>query len=138
MDQHCPPQFWSLLAKKISGEANAEELQELHSLLLNNPNLHHHADMLEEMWQQLNINTQGNESAYMRHVMKYKDEFFIKETTEEILIEESLFEENKQNRRSIFKRKGFAVFSIFDSSFINCSVSALFENSFAENPILSH
>ena len=105
-------QFWSLLAKKLSNEANAEELQELHSILLNNPNLHHQADMLAEMWQQSNINAPGIEAAYMRHVMKYKDEFFVKETHETTLIEESLFEENPENRRSIIKRKSFAIFSI--------------------------
>ena len=86
MDLHSPSQnqFWSLLAKKMSKEASAEELQELHSILLNNPNLHHQADMLEEMWQQLNTNTPGNEAAYMRHFMKYKDEFFIQEGSEAI------------------------------------------------------
>ena len=109
MDQHSPSQnqFWSLLAKKMSKEATAEELQELHSILLNNPNLHHQADMLAEMWQQLDTNTSGNEAAYMRHIMKYKDEFFVKENSEETLIEETLFEE----KRSIFKRKSFAIIS---------------------------
>ena len=85
-------QFWSLLAKKMYNEANAEELQELHSILLHNPNLHHHADLLAEMWQQIDMNSQGTESAYMRHVMKYKDDFFVKEAHEATLIEESLFE----------------------------------------------
>ena len=114
MDLNSPTQnqFWSLLAKKISKEANAEELQELHSILLNNPNLHHHADMLVEMWEQLKTTAPGNEAAYMRHVMKYKDEFFIQENPEEILIEDSLFEEKQGSFRSIFKRKGIAILSI--------------------------
>ena len=114
MDQRSPSQnqFWSLLAKKLSNEANAEELQELHSILLNNPNLHHQADMLTEMWQRVDINAPGTEAAYMRHVMKYKDEFFVHETHETTLIEDSLFEESSENRRSIFKRKGVAIFSI--------------------------
>jgi len=113
MDLHSPSQnqFWSLLAKKMSKEANAEELQELHSILLNNPNLHHQADMLEEMWQQLNTNTTGNEAAYMRHFMKYKDEFFVKESSEAILIENSLPEEKQSFLQSMFKRKRFAAVS---------------------------
>ncbi len=114
MDLHNPSQhqFWSLLAKKMSKEATAGELQELHSILLNNPNLHHHADMLMEMWEQLNTAAPGNEAAYMRHVMKYKDEFFVKENPEEIVNEESLFEEKQKSPRSIFKRKAVVVISI--------------------------
>ena len=114
MDLHNPSQnqFWSLLAKKISKEANAEELQELHSILLNNPNLHHHADMLAEMWEQLKTASPENEAAYMRHVMKYKDELFVKENPEEVLIEESLPEEKRGFIHSIFRRKGVAILSI--------------------------
>ena len=114
MDLHSPSQnqFWSLLAKKMSKEATAEEIQELHSILLNNPDLHHHADMLVEMWEQLKTTSPGNEAAYMRHVMKYKDEFFVKENPEETLIEESLFEEKQSLTRSIFKRKSFVILSI--------------------------
>ena len=114
MDLHNPSQdqFWSLLAKKMSKEANAEELQELHSILLNNPNLHHHADMLMEMWDQLKTAAPGNEAAYMRHVMKYKDEFFVTENPEQTSIEESLFEEKPGLLRSILRRRGGVVFSI--------------------------
>ena len=113
MDLHSPSQnqFWSLLAKKMSKEANAEELQELHSILLNNPNLHHQADMLEEMWQQLNTNTTGNEAAYMRHFMKYKDEFFVKESSDTTLNENLLPEEKQSFLQSMFKRKRFAAVS---------------------------
>src|SRR5687767_7833005 len=114
MDLHSPSQnqFWSLLAKKMSKEATAEELQELHSILLNNPNLHHHADMLVEMWEQLKTTSPGNEAAYMRHVMKYKDEFFVKENAEETLIEETLFEGKPSLTRSIFKRRSLVILSI--------------------------
>jgi len=113
MDLHNPSQnqFWSLLAKKMSKEANAEELQELHSILLNNPNLHHHADLLVEMWDQLKTAAPRNEAAYMRHVMKYKDEFFVKENPEETLNEESLFEDKQDLSRSIFKRKSLVILS---------------------------
>ena len=114
MDQHCPSQdrFWRLLTKKISREANAEELRELHAILLNNPDLHHQADMLEEMWQQRKTNDKGDESAYMRHVMKYKDEFFVKEIPEELLIGDSLIEEKKGFSRLITKRKNLVLLSI--------------------------
>src|SRR5688572_908023 len=113
MDLHSPSQnqFWSLLAKKMSKEANVEELQELHSILLNNPNLQHQADMLEEMWQQLNTTIPGNEAAYMRHFMKYKDEFFVKESSDTTLNENLLPEVKQSFLQSMFKRKRFAALS---------------------------
>lgn len=77
--------FWILLSKKLSNEATSEELGELQSILLKNPDLHHQADMLTEMWQQGLLNkSAGSEAAYMRHIMKHKDEFFLEENSVEI------------------------------------------------------
>ena len=78
-------QFWILLSKKLSNEASSEELQELQSILLSNPDLHHKAEMLTEMWEQGSINNSaGSEDAYIRHIMKHKDEFFVEENPIEI------------------------------------------------------
>jgi ferric-dicitrate binding protein FerR (iron transport regulator) len=43
-------QFWSLLAKKLSGEASAEELAELSRLLKENPHLSYAAQNLTDLW----------------------------------------------------------------------------------------
>jgi len=55
-DNSSQGQFWILLSKKLSNEASFEELQELQSILLSNPDLHHKAEMLTEMWKQRSIN----------------------------------------------------------------------------------
>jgi len=113
-NQHSPShnQFWSLLSKKLAKEANPEELQELHFILLNNPDLHHQADMLTEMWQQeTKTNRSEDEAAYMRHIMKHKDEFFVEENTEETNDIESGIEESNGVFRSLFKRKSLTIFS---------------------------
>ena len=70
--------FWGLLTKKLANEATAEELQDLHSLLLNHPELHHQAELLSDMWSQqpLPAKMQSDDAAYMRHIMKHKTEFF--------------------------------------------------------------
>lgn len=84
-DQNNPShsKFWRLLSKKLSNEITTEELAELHSILLKNPDLHHRADMLSEMWQQkTDNNCLENEAVYMRHIMKHKDEFFVEEISE--------------------------------------------------------
>lgn len=72
--------FWSLLAKKLTNEANPVELQELRSILLNNSDLQHRAEILTEMWQQQPMpGTSDSEAAYMRYIMKHKDDFFSEE-----------------------------------------------------------
>ena len=100
--------FWSLLSKKLSGEANTEELQELNLMLLSNPDLHHHADMLTEMWMQKKKHSNaGSEAAYVRHVMKHKDEFFLEENNDQPGYTD-LFPEEK---RSFFSKSKLSVFS---------------------------
>lgn len=81
--------FWTLLSKKISNEASFEEIQELQSILLSNPDLHHKAEMLTEMWVQesINQNHKENEAAYMRHIMKHKEEFLVEEDSEKVSTE---------------------------------------------------
>ncbi len=110
MDQSNSSQnlFWSLLSKKLSGEANTEELQELNLLLLSNPDLHHHADMLTEMWMQQKISSNaGGDAAYMRHIMKHKDEFFVEENNEQPAYTDLFSEEE----RSFFSKRKLSVFS---------------------------
>ena len=84
-NQNIPSQhrFWSLLSKKLANEATEIELDELQSILVSNPNLHHQADLIAEMWEQgSQAGNFANEAAYVRHVMKHKDEFFIDESNE--------------------------------------------------------
>jgi transmembrane sensor len=110
MDQSNSSQhrFWSLLSKKLSGEAGSEELQELQMVLLSNPDLHHYADMLTEMWeQQKKNNNTASEAAYMRHIMKHKDEFFDEESQEQPVHAYPFPEE----RKSFFSKKRLTGFS---------------------------
>ena len=88
-------QFWSLLSRKLSQEADPEELHELHLILLNNPELHHQADMLTEMWKQQLKNRASviNESTYVRHIMKHKDDFFADEQHVDAISTEVVIEE---------------------------------------------
>jgi ferric-dicitrate binding protein FerR (iron transport regulator) len=118
-------QFWSLLSKKISKEANVEELQELQSILLKNPDLHHQADMLTEMWQQGLINkSAGSEAAYMRHIMKHKDEFFVEENPIEINTDDAVSETNPGFFRTLFSKKRLTVFSFL--AFVILATGAIY------------
>ena len=106
-------QFWNLLSKKLLKEASSEELQELHSILLNNPDLHSQADMLTEMWQQgIVSNSIGSEAAYMRHIMKHKDEFFVEENHIEPNSGDAVSEANGGFIRSLFSKRRLTVFAI--------------------------
>jgi ferric-dicitrate binding protein FerR (iron transport regulator) len=118
-------QFWGLLSKKLTNEADAEELQELQSILLNNPDLHPQADMLTEMWQQGIINkSTGSEAAYMRHIMKHKDEFFVSENLIEINTDDAVSETNPGFFRNLLSKKRLTVFSFL--AFIILSTCAFY------------
>jgi len=113
-NQHSPShhQFWTLLSKKLAKEANPEELQELQFILLKNPDLHHQADMLAEMWQQeAKTNRLEDEAVYMRHIMKHKDEFFVEENNEDIHDVETATDENHGFFHSFFRSKRLTIFS---------------------------
>src|ERR1700752_5236379 len=100
-NQNSPSQqrFWSLLSKKLSKEASDDELQELHSILLGNPTLHHQADLITEMWEQgAGAANHANEAAYMRHVMKHRDEFFTDGPNEDAY--PVLINEEQENEKS--------------------------------------
>jgi ferric-dicitrate binding protein FerR (iron transport regulator) len=105
-------QFWSLLSKKLSKEANAEELQQLQAILLNNPDLHTQADMLTEMWRQRLVNNSaGNEAAYMRHIMNHKDEFFVEENPIELNTDGTVSERNRGFFHTLFSKKRLTIFT---------------------------
>ena len=105
-------QFWSLLSKKLSGEATSEELAELQSILLSNPDLHPQADMLTEMWQQGLINKSfASEAAYMRHIMKNKDEFFVEENSVEVKSVDIVSDDNPGFFRTLFSKKKLIILS---------------------------
>lgn len=88
-NQHSPSpdHFWGLLSKKLANEASPKELQELQTFFLNNPELYHQADLLTSMWEQIpQTGTPESEAAYMRHLLKHKDELFDEEIHEEVII----------------------------------------------------
>jgi ferric-dicitrate binding protein FerR (iron transport regulator) len=62
--------------------------------------------MLTEMWQQGLINKSiGGEAAYIRHIMKHKDEFFVEESTAEINSDDFASEANLGFSRTLFSKK---------------------------------
>ena len=112
MDNQTHELFWNLLAKKLSKKATLGELQELQSILLNYPELHHQADMLAEMWQQGSKNNNaGSETAYMRHIMKHKNEFFVEENPIEAYNDNPVPETNPGFFSNLFSKKRLTVFS---------------------------
>ncbi|HEU0065503.1 MAG TPA: FecR family protein [Flavisolibacter sp.] len=69
MSQH---QFWNLLAKKLTGEAGEEDLEQLHQLMKLNPELLYAAQHIEDLWNLKSLST-GNkdeEAAFNRHLKK--------------------------------------------------------------------
>lgn len=109
MDNQLTPsqqQFWSLLAKKLAKEASEKELADLTTLLLNNPELQHQAELLTEMWrQEPKKNNPESEAAYIRHLVKYKNEFFQEDSLSEMQEDEPGAEEKPSFFRGLFTHK---------------------------------
>lgn len=126
-------QFWSLLSKKLSQEAGPEELHKLHLILLNNPELHHQADMLTEMWKQ-QLKSRGtviNESTYVRHIMKHKDDFFTDELHEDANSIEIVIE----NKPGFFRRRRVIVFSVLVFLILGTGSFYFFSQKTANGPV---
>jgi transmembrane sensor len=133
-DNSSQGQFWILLSKKLSNEASFEELQELQSILLNNPDLHHKAEMLTEMWEQGSINiSAGSEAAYMRHIMKHKMDFFVEENSTEIKSDDLAFEKEPGFFRTLFSKRKLTIFSILALLVLTTGAIYLFTQKKAPN-----
>lgn len=63
-----PNRLWSLIARKLAGEASAEELQELRELLKENPDTHFSVQVLSDLWDrsQQGIDLPETEKAFQR------------------------------------------------------------------------
>ena len=65
--------FWNLLAKKISGEATAEEIQELEELMRLHPEYHYAAQHIEDIWGlRTREDPQAADESFVRHLNRMK------------------------------------------------------------------
>jgi transmembrane sensor len=66
--------FLNLLAKKLAGEATADEVQQLGDLLLLNPDWAYQAEHLEQLWQsEKEEHNSGSELAFEQHMARMKE-----------------------------------------------------------------
>src|SRR5215204_2722264 len=67
--------FWNLLAKKLSGDASLEELQELETLLKLNPQWIYAADIIESLWKSKDHHDPSfdSELAFEQHIDQLKE-----------------------------------------------------------------
>ena len=65
--------FWTLMAKKMAGEATTEEIQELEELMRVHPEWHYSAQHIQDIWGlSMKENLQAAEDAYLRHLNRLK------------------------------------------------------------------
>lgn len=65
---------WNLIARKLMGEASAEELLELEQLLRNNPELHYPMQTISDLWNPSDPRErQEAEEAFSRHLDRMED-----------------------------------------------------------------
>jgi transmembrane sensor len=66
--------FWILIARKLSGEASIEELQELEALLRSHTDLHFSVEIITNLWNQRSIPDEVQlEDSYKIHINKLKN-----------------------------------------------------------------
>ncbi|MDO6433529.1 FecR family protein [Flavitalea sp. BT771] len=74
MGQEHKQYTWNLIAKKLTGEATAEELLELEELLRNNPELHYPMQTISDLWNPASRRDQQvAEQAFSRHLDRMHD-----------------------------------------------------------------
>lgn len=74
MGQEQKQYTWNLIAKKLTGEATAEELLELEGLLRNNPELHYPLQTISDLWNPISRRDQQiAEQAFSRHLDRMQD-----------------------------------------------------------------
>jgi transmembrane sensor len=66
--------FWTLIAKKLSGEADEEELRDFEKLLRENPDLHYPLQAITDLWfSDLEFDQQDAQDALKKHIQRMKD-----------------------------------------------------------------
>lgn len=71
MEQENTDRLWALIARKFSGDANADELAELELLLLKNPREHYSMEILNDLWRSKSqLNRQYSENKYKELVLR--------------------------------------------------------------------
>ena len=66
--------FWSLVSRKIAGEASPEELQQLEILLKQNPDLAYQAEHVQQVWQNKpDAKKEDSEAAFEQHLQRMKE-----------------------------------------------------------------
>jgi ferric-dicitrate binding protein FerR (iron transport regulator) len=93
--------FWLLVSLKLSGEATAEELDELHGLLRQFPELNLQLEMIDKLWQQKHagINT-NTEDAFNKHLQRLSNHLSKPALEYEQALEESETDNNQLKKIS--------------------------------------
>ncbi|HEY4936399.1 MAG TPA: FecR family protein [Puia sp.] len=66
--------IWNLIAKKLSGEGNEEELGELEHLLRENPELHYSLQAITDLWfSDFQFDQHEAQEAFKRHIERMQD-----------------------------------------------------------------
>jgi len=65
-----------LLARKLSGEATAEEKAQLDQLLTRNPEAVYYAELMTQLWDEGKIRAGTNtDAAWLKHISRHKPAF---------------------------------------------------------------
>ncbi len=77
--------LWELIAKKLSGEADAKDLAKLEELLRENPDMHYPMQTVADLWHHSTPDAEDAQQAFIKHTNRMKAMGINVEPTEEII-----------------------------------------------------
>jgi transmembrane sensor len=124
--------IWSLLAKKLSGDATDSELIELEQLLRANPELHYSVQPLSDLWQTTHIvdKTAGQE-AFERHLRRMEELGIVFSSAEPDQFAASL---GGNKKKAVVRTAGFAVLVL---ALVILAGRAIFPTNATRQPVLT-
>lgn len=116
--------FWKLLAKKLSGEASAEEVTQFEFLLRENAELVYKAEQVEKIWRQQPVQDHlSAELAFEWHISKLKDARVPFPDLEMPAAIRGIQPLTKWNRTKLFVLASFSVLLFFTLGYLKYAAS---------------
>lgn len=100
--------IWTLIARKLTGEATVGELEELQELLKENPEIHYSLEVFDQLWREIPYGGQWPVRTYTRLVERMEQQGIEFPAGDRKALYEKGEDESRANNK---KRKRFRLFS---------------------------
>ena len=121
--------LWELIAKKLSGEADAQELAKLEELLRENPDMHYPMQTVADLWHHATPDTEDAQQAFANHANRMKAMGIDIEPAEASIFDNPVPVNKKKYLLFSLSAVAIAIFGFYFHSFVNSPAPALTKTS---------